>query len=48
MRTIFETCVLRPEVLRGELCDDLFVASLASVVLEAAELVYGDSERFFS
>lgn len=48
MRTIFETCVPRPEVLRGELRDDLFAASLASVVLGTAEPVYGDPERFFS
>uniref|UniRef100_A0A7C1FSU8 DUF499 domain-containing protein n=1 Tax=Thermomicrobium roseum TaxID=500 RepID=A0A7C1FSU8_THERO len=48
MRTIFETCSPRPEVLRGELRDDLFAASLASVVLGTAEPVYGDPERFFS
>ncbi|MCM8747172.1 DUF499 domain-containing protein [Thermomicrobium sp. CFH 73360] len=48
MRTIFEACVPRPEVLSGELRDDLFAASLASVVLGTAEPVYQDPERFFS
>ncbi len=48
MRTIFETCVPRQEVLRGELRDDLFAASLASVVQGTADPVYGDPEHFFS
>jgi len=47
MKLIFETCEPRPEVLKGELKDDIFAARLMDVVLGTAEDVYGKAGAFF-
>jgi len=47
MKTIFETCEPRPEVLRGELKDEIFAARLMDVVNRKAEDVYQDPAVFF-
>ena len=47
MKLIFETCDPRPEVLKGELKDDIFAARLMDVVLGTAEDVYGKAGAFF-
>ena len=44
MQTIFDSCVPRDEVLRGELKDEIFAARLAHVVSGSAEDVYGNPE----
>ncbi|MBX3412588.1 MAG: ATP-binding protein [Pirellulales bacterium] len=48
MRTIFDTCVPRDEVLSGELRDQQFAASLTRVLRGGADEVYGDAATFFS
>ncbi|MBU2498448.1 MAG: AAA family ATPase, partial [Proteobacteria bacterium] len=47
MKTIFETCQPRDEVLRGELKDEIFRASLTDVHNQQAEDVYKDPKTFF-
>ena len=47
MRTIFETCRPREEVLKGELTDEMFAARLKDVVEGTADPVYGAAARFF-
>jgi len=47
MKTIYETCVPRPEVLRGELKEDIFAARLRDVMARKADPVYGDPQTFF-
>ncbi|MGI6458648.1 MAG: ATP-binding protein [Candidatus Hydrogenedentales bacterium] len=47
MKTIFETCVPREEVLEGELKDEMFAARLRDVIEQTADPVYGDPQRFF-
>ena len=47
LKTIFEACRPRDEVLRGELRDELFAARLKDVVDGTADPVYGDAEAFF-
>lgn len=47
MRTIFESCVPRDEVLRGELKEDIFAARLKDVVEGTAEDVYQQPDQFF-
>lgn len=47
LKPIFETCTPRPEVLSGELTDDLFAARLRDVVEGEANPIYGDAARFF-
>ena len=47
MRTIFETCQPREEVLRGELREQQFAASLTRVLRRDADAVYGDPSTFF-
>lgn len=47
MRTVFETCVPRPEVLSGELPEASFAARLGDVARGTAEPVYGDAVTFF-
>ena len=47
MKLIFETCEPRPEVLKGELKEDIFAARLMDVILEKAEGVYQKPEVFF-
>ena len=47
MELIFKSCDPRPEVLKGELKDDIFAARLMDVVLGTAEDVYGKAGPFF-
>jgi hypothetical protein len=47
MRTVFETCQPREEVLRGELREQQFAASLTRVLRGDADAVYGDPTTFF-
>jgi hypothetical protein len=47
MKPIFETCEPRPEVLKGELRDDIFAARLGDVIESRAEDVYGKPSIFF-
>ena len=47
MQLIFETCEPRPEVLRGQLKEDIFAARLMDVILGKAETVYQDPRVFF-
>ena len=48
MQTIFETCTPRDEVLKGELKEQQFAASLTKVLRQTAEAVYGDPATFFA
>ncbi len=48
MKTIFETCVPRDEVLKGHLKEEIFRASLNEIYGGQAEDVYQDPDRFFS
>jgi len=47
LKTIFETCQPRDEVLRGELKEDIFAARLRDVMDHRADPVYGDPQTFF-
>lgn len=47
MRTIFESCAPRPEVLKGELREDIFAARLADVIRGDADDVYQKPANFF-
>ena len=47
MRPIFETCTPRPEVLTGDLRDEMFAARLKDVIEGMADPVYQDPTRFF-
>lgn len=47
MRSIFELCTPRDEVLRGELQEDIFAARLKDVIEGEADPVYGDPRVFF-
>src|SRR3954454_24879278 len=47
MRTVFESCQPRDEVLRGELREQQFAASLTRVLRGDADAVYGDPTAFF-
>lgn len=47
MKTIFENCDPRPEVLKGDLREDIFAASLTDVLAETADPVYQDPSVFF-
>lgn len=47
MRTIFETCTPRPEVLKGELPEEIFAARLKEVVDGRADPVYQDPATYF-
>jgi hypothetical protein len=48
MKTIFETCQPRDEVLRGELREQQFAASLTKVLRGVADDIYGDPSAFFA
>jgi hypothetical protein len=48
MKTIFETCEPREEVLHGELREQQFAASLTKVLRGTADAVYGDAATFFA
>jgi hypothetical protein len=47
VKNIFETCLPREEVLKGELTDEMFAARLRDVVEGTADPVYGAADRFF-
>lgn len=47
MKTIFETCDPRPDVLSGELREEVFAARLHDVVEDKGEDVYRDAASFF-
>ena len=47
MKTIFESCQPRPEVLFGELSEDIFAARLRDVLEGNAEEVYQNPSVFF-
>jgi len=48
MQTVFESCRPRTEVLRDELTEQQFAASLTRVLRGTAEAVYGDAATFFA
>jgi hypothetical protein len=47
MKTIFESCTPRPEVLKGELREEIFAARLKDVIDGKADAVYQDPAIFF-
>jgi len=47
MKTFFDTCEPRPEVLKGELRDEIFAARLRDVIEGRADPVYQDPTIFF-
>jgi len=47
MRTVFDACEPRPEVLKGELREDIFAARLSDVIRNKADPVYQDPATFF-
>jgi len=47
MKTIFEACVPREEVLKGELREDIFAARLKDVIEGTADPIYQDPALFF-
>src|SRR6516165_11966476 len=48
LKTIFESCTPRPEVLKGELTEHQFAASRTKVLRGEADPVYGDPAKFFA
>ena len=48
MKLIYETCIPRPEVLAGELKEDIFAARLQAVIEGVAEEVYQNPAIFFA
>jgi len=47
MRDVFDACIPRDEVLKGELREDIFAARLKDVIEETADPIYQDPEVFF-
>lgn len=47
MQSIFDLCMPRDEVLKGELREDIFAARLKDVMDGTADPVYGDAQTFF-
>ncbi len=47
MKTIFDTCEPRPEVLKGELREEIFAARLKDVIEDKADSVYQNPATFF-
>ena len=47
MKTIFDSCEPRPEVLKGELRQEIFAACLKDVIEGKADPVYQDPATFF-
>jgi hypothetical protein len=47
MKTIFDCCEPRPEVLRGDLREEIFAARLKDVIEDKADPVYQDPATFF-
>lgn len=48
MKTIFDCCIPRDEVLKGELREQQFAASLTKVLRGQADEIYGDAATFFA
>jgi hypothetical protein len=48
IKTIFDTCTPRAEVLTGELKEQQFAASLTKVLRGTADPIYGDATTFFA
>jgi len=48
MKTLFEACTPRKDVLTGELREDIFAARLRDVMEGSAEDVYGDAPVYFA
>jgi predicted AAA+ superfamily ATPase len=48
VKTIYESCVPRDEVFKGELREQQFAASLTKVLRGQADPIYGDAETFFA
>jgi len=48
MKTIFDACEPRDEILRGQLREEQFAASLTKVLRGTADAVYGDPATFFA
>src|SRR5437899_1848299 len=48
LKSVFETCTPRDEVLNGELREQQFAASLTKVLRGEADEVYGEPTRFFA
>ena len=48
MKNIFDACKPRQEVLKGELREQQFAASLTRVLRGTADVVYGDGSTFFA
>jgi hypothetical protein len=46
-KTIFDSCEPRPEVLKGELREEIFAARLRDVIESKADPVYQDPATFF-
>ena len=47
MQSIFDLCMPRDEVLKGDLREDIFAARLKDVMDGTADPVYGDAKTFF-
>lgn len=47
LKTVFENCEPRDEVLRGELRDEMFAARLRDVIEGTADPIYQEPKRFF-
>lgn len=47
MKTIFQACQPRPEVLQGDLRENIFAARLRDVIEGTADDVYRDAQKFF-
>ncbi|HKZ82401.1 MAG TPA: DUF499 domain-containing protein [Anaerolineae bacterium] len=47
MQSVFDLCIPRDEVLKGELREDIFAARLKDVLDDKADPVYGDPVTFF-
>ena len=47
MKTVYDLCIPRDEVLKGELREDIFAARLKDVIDEKADPIYGDPATFF-
>ncbi len=48
LKTVFDTCIPRADVLHGELRDEMFAAMLEEVAAGKADVVYQDPDTFFA
>jgi hypothetical protein len=46
-KTIYDLCISRDEVMKGELHEDIFAARLKNVMDGTPDPVYGDANTFF-